>query len=139
MFYHAVAVLNSPAYRRDNAGGLRQDWPRIPLPASREALLTSGALGRQVAALLDTEVSVPGVTSGAIRDELKAIAVVSRVGGGALKSEEFALTAGWGSGGQGGITMPGKGKTEPRAAAANEQAAGLGTAPTLDVYLNATA
>jgi hypothetical protein len=35
--------------------------------------------------------------------------------------------------------MPGKGKTESRAAAVDEQHAGLGTAPTLDVYLNPSA
>jgi hypothetical protein len=82
---------------------------------------------------------VPGVTSGSIRDELKPIAVVSRVGGGALTPAEFALTAGWGSLGQSGITMPGKGKTEVRAAGEGEQVAGFGFAPTLDVYLNGKA
>ena len=61
------------------------------------------------------------------------------MGGGALTPAEFSLTAGWGSGGQGRITMPGKGKTESRVAAADEQHAALGSAPTLDVYLNATA
>ncbi len=35
LFYHAVAVLHSPAYREENAGGLRQDWPRVGLPATR--------------------------------------------------------------------------------------------------------
>ena len=35
--------------------------------------------------------------------------------------------------------MPDKGKTESRASAPEEQNAGFGTAPTLDVYLNATA
>ena len=139
LFFHALAVMNSPAYRRDNAGGLRQDWPRIPLPQSREVLLASAALGREVAVLLDTEVLVPGITSGAIRDELKTIAVVSRVGGGTLTVAEFSLTAGWGSGGQGGITMPGKGKTESRASEPDEHYAGFGAAPTLDVYLNNTA
>ena len=139
LFFHAVAVLHSPAYASVNAGGLAQDWPRIPLPATREALLASAALGRDVAALLDTETPAPGVTSGAIRAELKTIAVVSRVGGGALTAAEFALTAGWGSGGQGGITMPGKGKTEPRPPQPGEQACALGSAPSLDVYLNATA
>ena len=64
-----------------------------------------------------------------MRSELKTIAVVSRVGGGALAPAEFSLTAGWGSGGQGGITMPGKGKTESRASAPEEQNAGFGTAP----------
>ena len=139
LFFHIVAVLQTPAYRRENSGGLRQDWPRIPLPATREALLASAALGREVAALLDTETPVPGVTQGTIRDELKPIAVISRTGGGALTPAEFALTAGWGSGGQGSITMPGKGKTEARPPHEGEQTAALGSAPTLDVYLNATA
>ena len=145
IWMHALAIGYSPAYLSDNADGIRENWPRIPLPASKEALLASAALGRQVAALLDTEAAVPGVTSGTIRDELKTIAVVSRVGGGALQTAEFALTAGWGSGGKNGqdgknaITMPGKGKTEPRHAEANEQATGFGSAPTLDVYMNAKA
>lgn len=145
IWMHALAIGYSPAYLSDNADGIRENWPRIPLPASKEALLASAALGREVAALLDTEAAVPGVTSGTIRDELKTIAVVSRVGGGALQAAEFALTAGWGSGGKDGkngknaITMPGKGKTEPRHAETSEQAAGFGSAPTLDVYMNAKA
>ena len=139
IWMHALAIGYSPAYLSENADGIRENWPRIPLPATREALLASAALGREVAALLDTETPVTGVTGGTIRDDLKSIAVISRVGGGALTPAEFTLTAGWGSGGQGSITMPGKGKTESRAAAPNEQHDGLGTAPTLDVYLNATA
>lgn len=139
IWMHALAIGYSPAYLADNADGIRENWPRIPLPATRGALLASAALGRDVAALLDTETPVPGVTSGTIRAELKTIAVVSRVGGGALTAAEFALTAGWGSGGQGSITMPGKGKTEPRPPQPGEQAAALGSAPTLDVYLNASA
>ncbi len=139
LFFHSLAMMQSHSYLTSNSGGLRQDWPRIPLPAAREALLASAALGRQVAALLDTETPVPGVTQGAIRDELKPIAVISRTGGGALTPAEFALTAGWGSGGQGSITMPGKGKTEARPPHEGEQTAALGSAPTLDVYLNATA
>lgn len=139
IWMHALAIGYSPAYLADNADGIRENWPRIPLPATRGALLASAALGRDVAALLDTETPAPGVTSGAIRAELKTIAVVSRVGGGALTAAEFALTAGWGSGGQGSITMPGKGKTEPRPPQPGEQAAAFGSAPTLDVYLNATA
>lgn len=139
IWMHALAIGYSPAYLSINTDGIRENWPRIPLPASSEALLASAALGRSVAALLDTESPVPGVTSGPICDELKTIAVVSRIGGGALKPEEFALTAGWGSGGQGGITMPGKGKIEARAAGADEQAHSFGIAPTLDVYLNDSA
>ena len=32
LFYHVLAVLHDPAYRRNNAGALRMEWPRIPLP-----------------------------------------------------------------------------------------------------------
>jgi hypothetical protein len=87
LFYHLVAILHSPAYRSENSGALRQDWPHVPLPDSKKLLLASAELGRQVAALLDPESRVPGVTSGAIRPELKTIAVVSREGGGSLKPE----------------------------------------------------
>ena len=131
IWMHALAIGYSPAYLSDNADGIRENWPRIPLPATRKALLASAALGREVAALLDTETPVPGVISGAVRPELKIIAVVSRVGGGALTPAEFALTAGWGSGGNGKPVMPGVGRVEPNLA-------GIPT-PALDVYLNATA
>ena len=135
LWMHALAVGYSPAYLADNADGIAQDWPRIPLPAGRDGLLASAALGREVAALLDTETPVPGVTSGSVRPELHSVAVVSRVGGGSLRTDEFALTAGWGSGGQGGVTMPGRGRTEARAPDAAAQAV-WGSRPLLNVYLN---
>ena len=61
VFYHTLAILHAPDYRKENAGALRQDWPRIPLPDTKEALLASAALGRQIAALLDTETDVGAV------------------------------------------------------------------------------
>src|SRR5215510_8903505 len=64
LFYHTLAILHAPTYRTENAGALRQDWPRVPLPGTAELLHASAALGRQVAALLDTERPVPGITSG---------------------------------------------------------------------------
>ena len=146
LFYHALAILHAPAYRTENGGALRQDWPRIPLPDTLEALRASAALGRQVAALLDTEAAVPGVTSGAVRAELRTVGSIARVGGGALRPDEgdLKVTAGWGHGGQGGVTMPGKGRSVERAYTAEEAAAlGDGLAllgeTTRDVYLNGTA
>ena len=32
LFHHVLAVLHAPAYREANAGALRMEWPRIPLP-----------------------------------------------------------------------------------------------------------
>ena len=82
LFYHTLAVLHAPAYRNENSGALRQDWPRVPLPATREVLEASAALGRQLAALLDPEREVPGVSGGALRPELRTVGVLSKVGGG---------------------------------------------------------
>jgi hypothetical protein len=115
LFHHTIAVLHCPTYRIENAGALRQDWARIPLPDRRETLIASANLGRQIAALLDPETPVPGVTSGKLRSELKTIAVVSRVGTGNLDpNTDFALTANWGYAGQNGVTMPAKGKVVDR-------------------------
>ena len=32
LFYHLLATLHDPAYRKANAGALKMEWPRIPLP-----------------------------------------------------------------------------------------------------------
>ena len=85
LFHHVLAILHDPAYREANAGALRMEWPRIPLPgwpdgkASRafEALAESAARGRSLAALLDSDMSVPGVTQGSLRSEIASIAVPS--------------------------------------------------------------
>jgi hypothetical protein len=145
LWLHALAVGYAPAYLAENADGIRQDWPRIPLPDSLERLLASAALGRQVAALLDSEMPVPGVTAGAIRPELKCVAVLSRVGGGPLTpgSDDLAVTAGWGHAGQGGVVMPGRGRLVKRPLTPLEvfpprplgEGAG-GEGHTCDVYLN---
>jgi predicted helicase len=115
LFYHTLAVLHAPEYRVENSSALRQDWPRIPLPNSREALLASASLGRQVAALLDTEKPVDGITNNA-RLEFKTMAVLS-------STLNLSLTAGWGHAGQNGVTMPGKGKMQTRSCTAEESAA----------------
>jgi hypothetical protein len=116
LWMHALAIGYSPAYLKENADGIRQDWPRIPLPKSADALERSAELGRKFASLLDTEANVRGVTSGTITPEMKHIGVVHRVDGKTLhpEKEDLALTAGWGHGGKEGVTMPGKGKIERR-------------------------
>src|SRR5205085_609429 len=126
----------------ENGSALRQDWPRVPLPAQRADLLASAELGRQIAALLDPETPVIGVTAGKVRPELRFLGIVTKVGGGQLSDDDFAVAARWGIAGKGGITMPGKGKTCQRAFAP-EESASLGEAgakllgpDTLDVFLN---
>ena len=115
LWMHALAIGYSPAYLNENADGIKQNWPRIPLPEQKELLLVSAKLGREVAALLNTENEVPGVTKTPIRDELKKIGRISKVDGTspnmAAGSKDISVTVGWGHAGKGGITMPGRGRT----------------------------
>ena len=122
LFYHTLAVLHSPVYRVENAGALRQDWPRVPLPKTLDVLESSAVLGRQVATLLDVETPVPGVTQGNPREGLQSIAVLMTAEG---STPDFTINVNWGYFGAGSAVMPGRGR-----AVEND---GL-----MDVYLNNT-
>ena len=148
-FHHVIAVLHDPAYREANAGALRMEWPRIPLPGwpdgdadgAADELTASAARGRELAALLDSETPVPGVTEGALRPDIAAIAVSSTTSGHNMSGDDFALTASWGHFGSGQAVMPGQGRAVKRPYTPDEQAALAKTAPTLgdttfDIYMN---
>ena len=160
LFHHVLAVLHDPAYREANAGALRMEWPRIPLPGwpdgnedgAADKLAKSAARGRLLAALLDSDTPVPGVTEpipgappgSALRPEVAAIAVPSTTDGGNMTPDDFALTAGWGHFGSGQAVMPGQGRAIEREYTTAERAA-LGNAvhtlgdTTFDIYLNGRA
>jgi Type ISP C-terminal specificity domain/N-6 DNA Methylase len=74
LWQHVLAIGYAPAYLAEHEDGIRADWPRIPLPATEDALRASAAVGKQLTALLDTEQPTTGVTGGAIRPELRVIA-----------------------------------------------------------------
>ena len=149
LFHHVVATLHDPAYREVNAGALRMEWPRIPLPGwpdgaadgAAEALAESAARGRELARLLDPDTPVPGVSQGTLRPEIAAIAVSATLDGRNMAGDDFALTAGWGHYGTGDAVMPGQGRvvereyTPDERTAVGEAISTLG-ATTLDVYLN---
>ena len=247
LFHHILAVLHDPAYREANAGALRMEWPRIPLPGwpapgsagvspagvvgqaewaetdetpalpgggpsvrcgpafrprtpalpggtpaheghepavepvfpgngasddadippadgpdpdaresriapsgqvgrreAAEALAQSAARGRELARLLDSDTPIPGVTSGALRPEIAAVAVPATTDGRNMTGDDFALSPGWGHYGAGGAVMPGQGRIVERAFTPDERAALDDVLPalgetTFDVYLNARA
>ena len=149
LFHHVLATLHDPAYRVANAGALRMEWPRIPLPGwpdgggadAADELARSAALGRELAALLDPDTPVPGVTRAPLRPGIAAIAVPATAGGRNMAGGDFAVTAGWGHYGQGDAVMPGQGRAAERAYAADERAAMDGALAalgdtTFDIYLN---
>lgn len=114
LFYHLLAVLWSPAYRKENEPALRQDWPRVPMPADAAILATSAKLGRAVADLLLPDKPVSGVTTGKLRPELRALAVPSRIGGKPIEEPaDTKVEAGWGFRGQKNAVMCGKGSIVP--------------------------
>ena len=143
LFHHILATLHDPAYREANAGALRMEWPRIPLPGwpdgkaegAAEALAKSAALGRELAGLLDPDTQVPGVTQGTVRTEIATVAVPATIDGRNMTDDDFALTAGWGHFGSGDAVMPGQGRVVERVctsferAALGDAAATLGEAP----------
>ena len=151
LFHHVIAVLHNPEYRAANAGALRMEWPRIPLPGwpdgngdasgAADELATSAARGRRLAALLDCDTDVAGVTTGQLRPELAVIAVPTTTDGGNMAGDDFAVTAGWGHHGSGDAVMPGQGRlverdyTPAERAALSNAISALGTT-TYDVYLN---
>jgi len=139
LFFHIVAVLHAPLYREENAGALRQDWPRVPLPKTAKVLKAGADLGRQIAALLDPETPVEGVTTLKVRPDLKGLGELT-VSNGAIPgpskprgknapiTPDLAIAARWGYAGQGGVTMPGPGQVTP----------GTRGEGYLDIHLNAT-
>lgn len=110
IFYHSVATIHAPSYRKAYDDALRADWPRIPLPDETGVLNDSAQLGRQVAALLDADHDVPGVSSGALLAGLNVIALP--------KGKDFKVVGNWGyvqinkHGSR--VVMPGGGKTIQR-------------------------
>lgn len=137
LWMHVLSIGYSPAYLVENADGIRRDWPRIPLPAKKKALMASATLGRQIAALLDTENAVEGVTTGKTDARLRDIGVICRVEGGSLDPDQGHLdvTAGWGHAGKDGVCMPGADKAQMRFQDDEELRRVFGD-ETLDVYLN---
>ncbi|MCY1701585.1 type ISP restriction/modification enzyme [Deinococcus sp. SL84] len=109
LWHHALAVGFSAAYLTENAAGVAADWPRIPLPATLEALQESARLGARVAELLDNP-------HAATAPELGAVGRLKKVDGAAAAAQGYEVRAGWGNLQRGSVVMPGRGRVQERAA-----------------------
>jgi hypothetical protein len=156
IFSHVISILHAPTYRSENLGALRMDWPRVPIPGKPDRLKNSANIGDALSLLLNPEMAVPGVSTGALRSGLRVLSLPTKRDGAALNIADLALTAGWGSSqnARGGtIVMPGRGLTNIRnytpveLAALGTEATALGMtldelfaligSRTVDVHLNA--
>ncbi len=151
LFHYVLATLHDPAYRKANAGALRMEWPRIPLPglAERRCERRCGNFS-------------PIRLRGAANSRACWIPTLKRSGRNAGSFEigygrhrrsyhgtrrpdawadDFDVTAGWGHYGAGEAVMPGGGRAVERAYTKEERDA-LGDARSVlgekafDVYLN---
>ena len=118
LLHHALATLYSRTYLAENVDGLRQGWPHIPLPKAAEVLQASADLGAQLAALLNPDVPVPGVSTGTPLPALAPIAVPSTQIG---AQRDWDLS-GWGNRTDVGVTMPLRGRVNTRAYSSTEAA-----------------
>lgn len=141
VWHHTLAIAYAPDWLAENEDDIREDWPRIPLPSSLDLLRKSAAIGSRVALLLDPNLPVPGVVGpGPIAPELAAIALPWRQGNSNMSDADRAITAGWGSGGNGRAVMPGRGefikRTYDAAESSTDEFSSLLGRETYDIYLN---
>jgi hypothetical protein len=100
----------------------------VPLPREAGTLREGAALGRQLASLLDPEMSVAGITDLQVRPDLKGLGELA-VGLQPLQKKptpDLTIAARWGYAGQGGVVMAGPGRVT----------AGTRGSGFLDVHLN---
>ena len=125
------------------------EWPRDPLPGwpdvgdtdAADMFARSTKRGRELAALLDPDTLVPGITEAPHRLKSNAVTVSTTADSCNVVGEDFALIVDWGHIGIGGAVMPGQGHATERAYAPEERAI-LGAALSalgetmFDVHLN---
>jgi hypothetical protein len=90
LFFHMVAITQSPLYRARNRVLLCRNWPRIPIPANVDAIQASASLGRRVADLLRPDVPFTAPA------ELRNLAVPTRKDGGQLSEADLRVTIRYG-------------------------------------------
>ena len=105
-----------------------------------------------LAALLNSDQPVSGVTIGTLEAPFQVIAPMARIDGTSVQPNELAVTAGWGHGGSGRPVMPGRGRIVERDTYTEDEIAVFGAAasarsepidvllerlgPPIDVWLN---
>ena len=126
---HPSDTPADPADNPGNAGAPGADLSVVPVKTgthpsdAAQTLAASAARGRQLAQLLDSDTPVPGVTTGALRPEIAAVAVPATTDDRNMTGDDFALTAGWGHYGAGEAVMPGQGRAVERAYTTQEREA----------------
>lgn len=110
LFLHVLAFTNAPSYTAQHGDSLRQQYPRVLLPADEDTLRTSAALGLRIKDLLDDTAAPP---TGPVLDRLGAL---RRADGNMVDPDagDLDVTVAWGTL-RNGAVRPGAGRTETTA------------------------
>jgi hypothetical protein len=118
LWHHALAVLFTPAYNRENPDALGKDWPRIPIPCWKRpqdieyqlsTLRSWSNMGKRIACLLSMRPLDAGEWP-----TLSGVAVLAGAGGSAQLPENLRLADSWAVRAKINAVRPGKGEAKAR-------------------------
>jgi hypothetical protein len=88
----SLAICHSPLYEQEHKDSLAQDWAHIPIPRVRDTLVRLAAAGDQVAVLLNPLSDAGPAIRQILGDAANRFAVVSREGGGPVRSADLVIS-----------------------------------------------
>jgi len=92
LFRVCLALCHSPRYREDNRDALAHDWAHLPLPKNHTLFETLVKLGDKIAVLLDPLANTENVMSKLLGKARSQLAVVERLGGGAVQQKDLVIS-----------------------------------------------
>jgi len=129
LWRHVLAIGYSGRYLHENRAGIRDGWPRVPLPSNEKDFLQSSQLGNAIAGLLNLDIKVEQLKN----PTFASLARISSFDGKPLdpNAHHLEVRAGWGYRDKEGNVMPGSGKAVVRSYTEEEQEQ---LAPLTDAY-----
>ena len=91
LFRYCLAISHAPQYEADHKDSLAQDWPHVPICKDAGRFDEIAALGELIASLLDPQIDAGPVVQNLLGDDMKAVAVVCRVGGGSIRESDLVV------------------------------------------------
>lgn len=98
----SLALCHAPQYQSEHKESLAQDWAHIPIPKSKEIIDGLRDVGESLGVLLNPVAVAQRQLKTILGDEMKHLAVPSRIGGGAVNEEQLTVEYSFFGAAQGG-------------------------------------
>jgi hypothetical protein len=109
----SLAICHAPQYQSEHKESLAQDWAHIPIPKSRELFDELIEAGETLGILLDPVSAPVKRLKAMLGDEMKHLAVPSKIGGGDVNQDELSVEYSFFGGAQGGWRSRPNSSNEP--------------------------